>query len=103
MAHADLEFDTNEINLRLKEAPASKPNSNEQLVVKVCDTSDTGVHNSALNESRILQKLNCPAVNKFIAFYEDQILNKSYLVLVNAGEQNLAQFVTEMRKSKFNT
>ena len=41
------------------------------LVVKVCDTNDVGVHNSALNESRIMQRLNCAYISKLMAFYED--------------------------------
>ena len=69
----------------------------EPLVVKVCDTNDIGVHNSALNESRIMQQLNCAYISKFTAFYEDQQLNKSYLVMEYAGARDLNQFVHEMR------
>lgn len=86
-----------------KEHEAKKPDDSEKLVVKVCDTSDVGMQNSAHNESKILQKLSCATINKFVAFYEDPFMKISYLVLENAGEKNLTQFVAEMRKSTFNT
>ena len=85
------------------EHEAKKLDDSEKLVVKVCDISDVGMHNSAHNESKILQKLSCETINKFVAFYEDPFMKISYLVLKNAGEKNLTQFVAEMRKSKFNT
>ena len=62
----------------------------ELLVVKVCDTSDIGMYNSALNESQILKKLDCDYINQFVAFFEDPLVNRTYLVLKYAGEKNLA-------------
>ena len=89
--------------MTVEEHEAKKPDDSEKLVVKVCDTSDVGIHNSAHNESKILQKLNCVTINKFVAFYEDPFMKISYLVLKNAGEKNLTQFVAKMRNSTFNT
>ena len=61
----------------------------EQLVVKVCDTSDIGLYKSAINESQIIKKLDCPHTSQFVAFYEDSVLNKTYLVLKYAGDKSL--------------
>ena len=72
-------------------------NQEDKLVVKVCDTSDIGMYNSAINESQILKKLEFPHTSQFVAFYEDSVINKTYLVLKNAGEKNLTQFVEEKR------
>ena len=54
---------------------------------------------SALNEKNILQSISCPTINKCVGFFEDQFLNKTYLVLENAGDVSLADFVWEMRNS----
>ena len=70
--------------------PLPKVFNFEQLVVKVCHTSDIGMYNSALNESSITKKLDCPHTSQFVAFYEDSVLNKTYLVLKHAGNKNLA-------------
>ena len=57
------------------------------------------MHRSAHNEKRILQDLDCNKVNKFVDFYEDLILNKTYLVLESAGNKSLADFVPDTRAS----
>lgn len=64
----------------------------------MCDVADLGQHWSSLNESRILQKLNSAYINDFIAFYEDTLMNKTYLVLEHAGQKNIAEFVKETRE-----
>lgn len=58
---------------------------NQQLVVKVCDTSDINRDQAAKTEAKILQKLQCELINQFVAFYEDPEVNKSYLVLEFSG------------------
>ena len=52
----------------------------ERLVVKVCDTSDIGVHQSALNEHQILKELERDTIMELVAFYEDPLINRTYLV-----------------------
>ena len=80
---------------RLKEIIELASGAKEGLVVKVCDTSDVGVHQSAQNEAQILQKLSCNTIVEFVAFYEDPLINKSYLVTKHAGSRNIEQFVRE--------
>ena len=63
----------------------------------MCDTSDIGMYNSAINESQIIKNLVFPHTSQFVAFYEDSVLNKTYLVLKYAGDKNLTQFVEEKR------
>ena len=70
------------------------------LVVKVCDTSDACIERSAQNETKILQEINCTLVNKIIAFNEDPLVNRSYLVLENAGEKTLTQFMKDVNGNK---
>ena len=77
---------------------SSKPQ--QALVVKVCDVNDIVQQRSALNEKSILENLKCPHINQYIGFYEDNFLNKSYLVLENAGDMNLADFVKDTRKNQ---
>ena len=72
-------------------------NFDERLVVKVCNTSDEGVHNAARNESEILQKLRNENIIEFVAFYEDPLVNRCYLVTKHAGHQNIEQFVMAKR------
>ena len=43
----------------------------------------------------LLKKLDCEYINKFVAFYEDPVINKTYLVLEHAGSKSLADFVSE--------
>ena len=57
------------------------------------------MHRSAHNEKHILQDLDSSYVNKYIGFYEDLILSKTYLVLESAGNKSLADFVPETRAS----
>ena len=80
-------------------AISSKENNDpeQNLVVKVCDVEDAGLHRSAQNEKTILQNLDCAYINKFIGFYEDSVLNKTYLVLESAGSKNLIDFVSDIR------
>ena len=66
-------------------------------MVKVCDTADIGMHRAAFNEYEILQKLNCLYISKLIAFYEDPLMNTTYLVMKNAGRNNLTSFISERR------
>ena len=70
----------------------------QQLVVKVCDTSDINKEQAAKNEATILQKIECELINQFVAFYEDPEVNKSYLVLEFSGYQSLTQFISEKTK-----
>ena len=70
------------------------------LVVKVCDTSDACLERSAQNEAQILQEINSTLVNKIITFYEDPLVNRSYLVLENAGEKTLTQFMKDVNGNK---
>ena len=69
----------------------------ERLVVKVCNTHDAGVHRSALNEHKILKDLDHQSVVQMLAFYEDPLVNRSYLVAKHAGNKNVEQFVKENR------
>ena len=78
----------------------TKYDEDEELVVKVCDTNDIGMYNSAFNEYQILKKLNCQYTSQFVAFYEDPLMNKTYLVMKNAGTNNLTQFINERRTDK---
>ena len=55
------------------------------------------MHKSAHNEKKILQNLDCSYINKFIGFYEDEVLNKTYLVLEHAGDKSLSEFVSETK------
>ena len=48
---------TDSIGVKLPEM--TKYDEDEELVVKVCDTNDIGMYNSAFNEYQILKKLNC--------------------------------------------
>ena len=84
---AELRSTNNESSVDSK--PLPKAFNFEQLVVKVCHTGDIGMYNSALNESSITKKLDCPYTSQFVAFYEDSVLNKTYLVLKHAGDKNL--------------
>ena len=63
------------------------------------DTSDPAVNNAVKNEIMILQKLRSPLINKLEAFYEDPERNKAYIVLENAGEKTLYDYVNEMHDS----
>ena len=69
------------------------------LAVKVVDTSDPAVKNAVKREIMILQKLHSPLINKLEAFYDDPDRNKAYIVLENAGDKTLFDFVNEMRDS----
>ena len=66
-------------------------------MVKVCDVEDEGMQQSAYNEKNILQNLDCSYINKLFGFYEDKVLNKTYLVLEHAGSKSLSEFVLETR------
>jgi len=79
------------------ETDLKQPTRGMPLVVKVCDTSDVGLDISAQNEAKLLQEINCTLVNRIIAFHEDPLINKSYLVLEKAGEKTLNQFLREIK------
>ena len=51
-------------------------------------------------KTKILQEINCTLVNKIIAFNEDPQVNRSYLVLENAGEKTLTQFMKDVNGNK---
>ena len=53
-----------------------------------------------MKEKSILQNLDSPYINQYVGFYEDPFLNTTYLVLENAGDKNLAEFVKDMRTSR---
>ena len=68
-------------------------------MVKVVETSDQGVLKSIQNEAKILPKLNCSLINKFGAYFEDPERNKAYLVIEDAGDKTLTEFLEEARDS----
>lgn len=68
-----------------------------QMVVKVCDISDENKKVAAEREAKILQKLNCEYINRFIDFYQDPLIDKAYLVLEYAGNKSLLEFVEERK------
>lgn len=62
----------------------------------MCDTrGEDTLLQVARNEAALLQKLDCNLINKSIAFYEDLLINKTYLVLEHAGNKSLTDFVRE--------
>ena len=66
----------------------------ESLVVKVCYTKDEpSILQAAQNEAQILQCIDNPHINKFVAFYEDPMVNKTYLVLERAGDKSIMDYV----------
>ena len=68
----------------------------ESLVVKICDTNgEEHQLEVARREAALLKKLDHEAINKFVDFYEDPIVNKTYLVLEHAGNKSLEDFVQE--------
>ena len=83
------ELNSTNVGSSVNSKPQPKVFNFEQLVVKVCYTGDIGMYNSALNESSITKKLDCPYTSQFVAFYEDSVINKTYLVLRHAGNKNL--------------
>ena len=54
------------------------------------------------NEASILEGLNNRHLIKFIAYYEDPPLSKTYLVLEHAGDKSIDDFVNEMKLSQGN-
>ena len=63
----------------------------------MCDVEDDGLHQTTHNEKNILQNLDCTFINRFVYFYDDSILNKTFLVLEHAGHKKLSEFTTETR------
>ena len=86
--------DSDEID---KDPKGKGPSASEKLIVKVCETHDVGVERSAQNECQILKKLHRDTIVEFVAFFEDPLINKTYLVLKYAGDRDLAQFVRDQR------
>lgn len=78
----------------------SSTTQNRQLVVKVCgDTKkDVNKAKAAINEAKILKKIECDLINQLVAFYEDPGVNKSYLVLEFAGYNCLTQFISDKKQ-----
>ena len=64
--------------------------------MKVCNTKgEEALLEVARREAELLQKLDCDLLNRFVAFYEDLLVNKTYLVLEYAGSKSLSEFVEE--------
>ena len=69
-------------------------NASEKLVVKVCETKgEESILQAARNEAMLLKKIDSKHVNRYVDFYEDPLINKTYLVLENAGEKSLKDTV----------
>lgn len=51
---------------------------------------------SIQNEVKILRKITHPLINRFEAYYEDPDVSKAYLVLEQAGEMNLTEFMDQI-------
>ena len=65
--------------------------------MKVCNTHDAGVYRSAMNENKILKDLDHQNIVQMIAFHEDPLVNRTYLIAKHAGNKNIEQFVKENR------
>lgn len=64
--------------------------------MKVCNTKgEEALLQVSRNEAALLQKLNYDLINKFVAFYEDPLVNKTYLVLEYVGNKSLTEFVED--------
>ena len=50
-----------------------------------------------MNEHKILKDLTHQNIVQMIAFHEDPLVNRSYLVAKHAGSKNIEQFVKENR------
>ena len=51
------------------------------------------------HETTILKKLDdCNIINRFVDFYEDPEINRSYLVLEYAGSMNLGELIEKRKK-----
>ena len=71
-------------------------NASEKLVVKVCETKgEESILQAARNEAMLLKKIDSKHVNRYVDFYEDPLINKTYLVLENAGEKSIKDLVEE--------
>ena len=66
----------------------------------MCQSSNSNKLAAARNENSILSKLHdCIFVNQKIAYFEDLTIDKVYLVLEKAGDEDLMQFVTQHQES----
>ena len=65
--------------------------------MKVCNTHEAGVYRSAMNENKILKDLDNQYIVQMVAFHEDPLVNRTYLVAKHAGNKNIEQFVKENR------
>ena len=73
--------------------PSEKP---DQLVVKVCETrGEESILQAARHEANLLKKIDSRHVNRYIDFFEDPLINKTYLVLENAGDKSIKDLVEE--------
>ena len=43
----------------------------------------------------LLKKIDSKYINRYVEFYEDPLINKTYLVLENAGEKSIKDLVEE--------
>ena len=59
--------------------------------------SDAVLEKSAQNEIDILKAIDCELVNKAVAFYEDLLVNKAYLVLEKAGDKTLTEYMSNIK------
>ena len=69
--------------------------SERSFAVKICDIKDPVKRRSAYTEKAILSTIQSTNICQFFAFYEDEYMSKTYLVLEHVGNQNLFDFVKE--------
>ena len=50
---------------------------------------------AARHEAMLLKKIDCKYINRYVDFYEDPLINKTYLVLENAGEKSIKDLVED--------
>ena len=62
--------------------PRNHSQESEQLVVKVCETrGEESILHAARHEAKLLKKIDSLHINRYIDFFEDPLINKTYLVL----------------------
>ena len=72
----------------------------KELVVKVFNTSESSVEESAINEASILKSLKHQHIVRMVDFFLDQLYSKAYLVLEYAGSESLFKFVQRQPEGK---
>ena len=76
--------------------PHNHSQESEQLVVKVCETrGEESILHAARHEAKLLKKIDSLHINRYIDFFEDPLINKTYLVLENAGDKSIKDLVEE--------